>query len=291
VATASIPDRIRLLLTSVDTALNPVLKAPMVWRMNGVNGARRRLIQDWDVMIARWLAGDAPEAPFDEWWGALAGKGDGAPTSDAMPEPYIGSWAAPKMVTLGLNPGLADFALQGREGVFAKRIQSLGSFADWATSDPYGSSEWENSHGPNVFRRARLKFAQRWLADRKLKGVDLLMVELYPWHSKRVKGLIKTPEHIARRFIWEPLAELDVDLIFAFGSPWRRQCGLMRFETIKTWGRGGEDYGSNVASRIVTEHKINQRQRLVVISQAVYAGPPGTHDTELLRPRLGRRNS
>src|SRR3954464_12554560 len=94
-----------------------------------------------------------------------------------MAEPSSGDWERARLVILGLNPGRADLAFQGRGGHFAKQVGE-GGYAAWAATDPYGSELWE-THGasatrgaatqtprrPNRYRRNRLGFAQRWLND------------------------------------------------------------------------------------------------------------------------------
>ena len=76
--------------------------------------ARDYAIERWDDDIHDWLTRPSPPslpAPFGEWFASYGGS----VTREAMPEPYIGRWEAPRMVTLGLNPGEADVSFQGRK--------------------------------------------------------------------------------------------------------------------------------------------------------------------------------
>jgi hypothetical protein len=41
------------------------------------------------------------------------------------------------------------------------------------------------------------------------------MLELYPWHSRSAKGLIRPSVAALDEFIWAPLAELDVRTVFS----------------------------------------------------------------------------
>src|ERR1700757_3645649 len=114
--------------------------------------ARDHAIERWDAYISAWLASPAPPplpAPLAEWRAGYRGP----VTEEAMPEPYIGRWEAPRMVTLGLNPGEADISFQGRHGIFAGEIGELGCYSAWAASDPYGQPAWEDRHRINRYRR------------------------------------------------------------------------------------------------------------------------------------------
>ena len=184
----------------------------------------------WDEASRAWLDGDDElRSPFDAWWSSYKGSGRGAPTLEAMAEPYIGDWNAPRLVTLALNPGQAEFGFQGRGGRFAEQVARL-SYREWAKTDPYGGAEWERHNAVNTARRSGrrvnphreklVQFARRWHHDPGVQGTELLMVELYPWHSKKVNAKIAPPRRVLEQFVWAPIAELEVDTVFAFGKPW-----------------------------------------------------------------------
>jgi hypothetical protein len=251
--------------------------------------ARRHAISQWDSRLKLWLDGDdeLPE-PWNGWWLSYKGTGKGAPTRAAMPEPWTGSWHNPRLVTFGLNPGLADLDFQGRSGVFANKIRQAGSYSEWAASDPYGSPEWEAKNGRNVFRARRLKFARSWLGDSTVEGRDVLTVEMYPWHSKLLNAVIRPPSETLSDFIWDPLSELRVPTVFAFGAGWVSACDALGLAAVERWGNGGRDFGSSAPGRVVLEYELPSGQQLLVCWQPGYSGPPGPKDTARLLEVVGR---
>lgn len=50
----------------------------------------------------------------------------------------------------------------------------------------------------------------------------MLLFELYPWHSTSVTAAIRPPAEIIDQFVWQPIAELPAQEVFAFGAPWTR---------------------------------------------------------------------
>ena len=192
-----------------------------------------------------------------------------------------------------LNPGPPDFAFQARDGFFAKQIRE-SSYREWAESDPYGSELWEtrNTVNPsrrsgrktNIYRAARLRFARDWLDDQTIDNRDLLTVELYPWHSWQVSGTIRPPDAVLDEFVWKPLGEIGVDTAFAFGKPWLDVCQRLGLAQGESWMEGR----FHVASRAAVMFRLpHGPQRLVVLWQSGYAGPPGPADTERLRELVG----
>jgi hypothetical protein len=243
----------------------------------------------WDQASRAWLAGDdALTGPLEAWWSSYRGSGDGAPTRDAMAEPYIGDWDAPRLVTLALNPGQAELGFQGRAGRFADQVARLG-YREWAKTDPYGGTEWErfNTVNPprrsgrrvNPHREKLLRFARRWQSDASIEGKDLLMIELYPWHSKRANAKIAPPSSVLDEFVWAPLGELDVTTVFAFGKPWLELAKRLGLQTTQNWGP--TPFGSPARDGTVFSLP-SGHQRLVVLWQSGYAGPPGKADVKRL---------
>ncbi len=242
-------------------------------------------MEQWDAYIGAWLARPSPPplpAPFGEWFASYGGS----VTKEAMPEPYIGRWEAPRMVTLGLNPGQADTSFQGRHGIFADEIGELGAYSTWAASDPYRRSPWEDIHGVNRYSRRLLDFARRWTGDESVSGADLLTVEMYPWHSKNVTATMRPPAGVLKEFVWRPLAEVSLPFFFAFGADWARMCEQLGLEPENRWGAGGKDFGSLVKSRTVITYRLSAAQRVVVSWQQGYAGPPRAEDVTRLRAVL-----
>jgi hypothetical protein len=235
----------------------------------------------WDEVLRAWSPGVVPEH-LREWAESFRGHGDGEVVFDAFPEPYVGNLGAgtPAMVMLGLNPGGADLAFQGLNGLYTRKIKRT-AYSKWAATAPYTDQEWETPHGPNVYHRNRLAFARRWHNNPELQPKDLLIVELYPWHSHHVTGPIHPPNALLREWVWEPLADIGAEHVFAFGKPWLRaaqQFGL---------GAGRELQAPwTVPSRHAVVFTLPSDQQLVVLHQRGYAGPPAAVDTERLRTTL-----
>jgi hypothetical protein len=125
-----------------------------------------------------------------------------------------------------------------------------------------------------------------WLEDQELAADQLLTLELYPWHSARVTAPIRPPAEIIETFVWQPLADIQVELIFAFGKPWLGMCNALGLLEVGRWGRGGVDLGSPVASRAAVAFALPSGQWMVVSWQSGYAGPPGSADALRLRERI-----
>jgi hypothetical protein len=247
--------------------------------------AVERVADFWNSLIAHWLAGeDALPGKLEPWFESYAGTGAGRVCRDAFAEPYLGGLRSmPRFVILGLNPGEAVLDFQARDGIFAKAIRKAGCYSAWAAPNPYLSEEWSSVHGSNRYHAARLHFARGWLGDSDLAPSELLTLELYPWHSKRVTAPIEPPADIIEEFIWQPLAEIPVDFVFAFGKPWLGACRALGLRELGRFGRGGQDFGSSVTSRTVVVFELPSRQRVLVLWQPGYAGPPALEDAQRLR--------
>lgn len=236
-----------------------------------------------DSEVAKWVAGDRVGAPeLREWRDSYKGTGLGRLELDVFPEPYLGSLLgeAPSLVMLGLNPGAAAPDFQGAAGVFTQEVAEWG-YSGWARTAPYVSDRWEAINGRNKYQRDRLAFAQRLHQNDDLNAESLLFMELYPFHSKRVTAAIRPPVEMLQRFVFGPISELNVEVIFAFGKPW--------LNTAESLGLGS---GRNLQvkwstpSRQARSFSLVSGQRLVVLTQTGYAGPPGAEDTEKLRTVL-----
>ena len=247
-----------------------------------------RVADFWDDLTAGWLAGSDPlPDPLPRWHASYRGRGDGEVTREAFAEPYIGDLrGGPRLVTLGLNPGKALFDLQARDGIFADEIREFGSYSAWAAEYPYIGETWTRIYGRNPFHWRRLTFARDWLDDPDVAPRELLTFELYPWHSTRVTGVMAPPADIIDTFVWQPLAEIQVDFVFAFGRPWLRICEDLGLHEYARWGKGGADLGSPVASRTAAAFRLPSGQTVVVVWQMGYAGPPAREDALRLRERL-----
>ncbi len=247
-------------------------------------GARDEVVGYWDEVLARWVSGDH-DLPLElrRWLASYSGTGDGAVDLTVFPEPYIGrlAGAMPSLVMLGLNPGAPSAAFQALDGIYTTRIRD-SSYREWAASGPYVDTEWEAEHGRNKYQRDRLAFARRFTRDDSVRPTDVLYLELYPFHSRRVTGPIVPAPDLLDRFVFAPLSELDVEHVFAFGKPWHKAAqsiglGVGMHMSVE-WTAPGRE---------ARTYRLPGGKTLVVISQPGYAGPPGAADTEALVSTLG----
>jgi hypothetical protein len=134
-----------------------------------------------------------------------------------------------------------------------------------------------------------IKFAQRWLHDPCADHNVILNFELYPWHSKSVTAGIDTPPDLAEHYIFEPIAEINVPQVFAFGAPWfevgERLVARNKLKTIRTPYMVQGD--SDTSRWTVGLYELPSTQRLVVSSQSGFAGPPGEVRMEAFRRASG----
>jgi hypothetical protein len=193
-------------------------------------------------------------------------------TADALPEPYIGpldpAAGEPRLVALGLNPGEADLVFQGPQGIFAQEMADAGGYASWAVSEPYLRDPWRSAHRPNRYHLALQTFAQRWTGDPHVRSRDVLVFELYPWHSTAVTSALRPAPEIVDRFVWQPVADLNESIVFGFGAPWQHVAiglGLPEEHV---------DFSFSVAARRIRVFRLPSGQRLAVVWQPGYNGPP-----------------
>lgn len=240
--------------------------------------ARDDVREFWDAELQRWCLGDRRLSPsLTPWLRSYAGTGPGAVDLGAFPEPWIGPLAgAPRLVMLGLNPGAASHPFQGDEGVFTRRIAET-SYSGWAASAPYTSAAWEAVHGRNKYHRDRLAFAQRFLQDTSIAAEDLLLMELFPFHSNRVTAPMRPPRSVLDPFVFAPLAEIDTEHVFAFGKPWLAALSAVGLQPLTPVAARW-----STPSRSAVPFRLPSGQQVIVLTQSGYAGPPGAGDTEAL---------
>jgi hypothetical protein len=258
--------------------------------MRATMSSRERVAGFWDDVVGRWLAGEDPMPdPLNSWFGGYGGRGAGAVTRDAFAEPWIGPMRGePRLAVLGLNPGRANLEFQGRTGLFADEIRATSGFSEWAATSPYSREPWTEKVGPNRYHDQRETFARRFYDDPSITAQHVLAMELYPWHSTSVTGVMSAPRDVLDSMVWAPLAELGVREVFAFGRPWVRVAEDAGLKLESHLGAGGTSMDSSVASRTVLIYRMASGQRLVVSWQSGYAGPPGAADTSRLRDILLR---
>ncbi|MFI7609528.1 anti-phage DNA glycosylase Brig1 [Micromonospora sp. NPDC049366] len=253
--------------------------------------ARERVAAFWDTHVAAWLDGADPlPHPLPAWFDSYLGIGLGQVTRDGFPEPFQGDLSGlthtPRMVVLGLNPGEYRPRFQSRDGIFAAEIRAAGSYSRWMTTGPYNRPPWTDTMGPNRYYQTRLRFTRNWLQDPDAGHGDLLIFECYPWHSKSITAPLRPPPEIIEQFVWQPIAELPVRDVFAFGKPWNDVAAALGLPPTGALGAGGTPYGSTVPSRAVRTYGLPSRQRLVVEWHSGSAGPPSAKETALLRNAL-----
>jgi hypothetical protein len=253
-------------------------------------GYREDVAQFWDAHVAGWLDGaDAMDDSLECWFLSYQGEGSGLVSRDGLTEPYHGDLLGePKAVVLGLNPGRYHPEFQSRAGIFAGEIRSCGSYTAWATTGPYVRPPWTDRMGRNRYFAARLGFAGRLADIEDPQPNDLLVFELYPWHSIKVTARMRPPSELIERFVWQPISELDVSHVFAFGREWDHLASGLRLPQVAALGSGGLDYGSTVATRAVRIYRLRSGQHLVVEWHSGSAGPPGLQETVLLRDAVQR---
>jgi hypothetical protein len=179
----------------------------------------------WDDMIDKWLRGrDHWPAPLDRWIKAYKGRGRGELVKEHYPDPFAGDLrgeqCSPRLLVLGLNPGIGFNELQARDGKWARGILECG-YSRYLTRRPPDIPEcWRRLAGsPSRYWGNLIRFAQRWLGEQTTVN-DILNMELYPWHSNSVTAGLHSPPDLVDEFVFRPLTEFDEDNVFAFGSKW-----------------------------------------------------------------------
>lgn len=256
-----------------------------------MGAVRERMAGYWDEHVARWLAGDdLLDEGLSLWYASYEGRGDGVVDREGMVEPYTGDLrglvTTPRVVILGLNPGRYYPQFQSRGGVFADEIREQGSYSRWMTTGPYLRPPWTTTIGPNRYQRARLAFTRRWLDDPAATHHDMLIFEAYPWHSTLINARLRPPATVIDEFVWQPIAELPTETVFAFGRPWDDVARTLDLRLVDRLGRGGRPYGSCVPDRAVRVYALPSGQHLVVEWHKGSAGPPSAAEVVVLKAAL-----
>ncbi len=254
--------------------------------------ACQRVAELWNDVIAGFLRGEETHVrpPLDKWYGAYSGRGKGEVDLSCFPEPYLGDLlGSPRAAILALNPGGGVHEFQAKEGIFAKEIREKGSYREWAKSWPYLGGSW----GKNRHHKARMTFLRRWFGDDTLLPKDRIDFELFPWHSQAVTGPMVPDPEIIREFIWEPLKELRVEFIFAFGRPWLDLLEKGNFPEVQVTdriGEGGRIYASSrkkTSRTAVVKASTPWGGWLIIGKQLGFAGPPSGREIESIKHAFG----
>ncbi|RYC10496.1 anti-phage DNA glycosylase Brig1 [Nocardioides zhouii] len=252
--------------------------------------ARHRVADFWDEVLAEWRPGTSHLVrPLDRWHAGYSGKGAGAVDLDHYPDPYIGDLrglrSEPRLVFLGLNPGIGYDDLQGNDGVWTRRIRESGYSRCFERSPAEDPVTWRSMHGKeSTYWRNIVRFERRWLGDEAAGVSDLLNLELYPWHSNRIVGAMSPPLDLIKEYVWDPVEETAVDEVFAFGRVWLDVCRSLGLDEVGTWGPDTEPVpGSNMNHWRVSLFRLDSGQFVVASSQQGSAAPPGPGRTVLLK--------
>ena len=261
--------------------------------MEPTSGSRARVADFWDEVLARWLAGgDHLIPPLERWLGSYSGSGDGAVDLDHYPDPYVGDLRGvqhePRLVLLGLNPGVGYDALQGPHGIWSERIRERGYSYCFDRSPAEDPVSWTALHGkPSAYWAKLTKFTQRWLQDPTSGVADILNFELYPWHSNKINAPMTPPADLIEHFVWEPVQEIGVPVVFAFGAAWFNIVESLGLPLVARFGAGGRPFPEPVSGGwTLGAYQLPSGQLAVVSAQPGYAGPPGEQRTELMRALL-----
>lgn len=252
---------------------------------------RARVADFWDDVLADWHPGDAHLTPsLMRWYKSYAGKGDGAVDLSHYPDPYVGDLRGlrgePRLVFLGLNPGIGYDALQGDTGTWTKRVRQVGYSHCFVRSPAEDAVTWKAMHGgkESIYWRNVVRFAQRWLDDNVVGVGDLLNLELYPWHSRKITGTMSPPVDLIDALVWQPVQEIPVNEVFAFGRVWLDICRDLKLDEIGTWGPDTKPVpGSTIRHWRVSLFRLPSGQLVVTSSQMGSASPPGAERTIALR--------
>ena len=251
-------------------------------------GARGRVADMWDAVLASWLDGSRtlPER-LQQWKASYTGIVD----ERWYPDPFVGDLRGetvqPRLVVLGLNPGVGYPELQASQGVWAQRIRAT-SYSRCLNRVAIDDPAWTRLHGRDSPYWARLMhFARRWTQDELVVPAQVLNFEFYPWHSDRVQGRFTSDPALLNDYVWAPIAEIDVRDVFAFGSVWFTVCTGLGWPLLTRYGPEHEPIpGSTTPGWNVAVFAMPSGQRAVISWQGGYAGPPGAGRVDLLRPLL-----
>jgi len=254
---------------------------------------RREAADFWDDYILAWIQGEAAletwlaeqepsiQSDLTRWMNSYCGTGKGALDLSCFPDPYVGnlrgSEKEPRMICLGLNPGVGYPSLQGRGGLWTNRIldSSYSSCVERSVpGDPSGWLQYHKKESP--YWRKLINFGKRWHGV-SFTHKDLLNFELYPWHSNCLTAGLDCPVDIIQRYVLSPLSGIDCKLVFAFGKSWKQVCSNANMRAIERYGEGFQPFpGVDCPGWSVVLFQSSASPKVFVVSwQKGYAGPPG----------------
>lgn len=255
---------------------------------------RARVADFWDSALEDWMAERTPSEELRQWRDSYRGTGAGKVDDSCYPDPYVGDLrgleSEPEVVVLGLNPGVGYPPLQGRDGLWTRRIAEQGYSRCLTRSPAEDPDVWIDHHrGPSVYWRNLIRFSSRWLG-RDATVSDILNFELYPWHSSKITGPMNPPVDLVDRYVWKPIEEVPTSVVFAFGTKWFDVCESLQLERIAAWDAGSDELrAGGVESWRLAMYALPSGQVTVVSAQAGYAGPPNEQRTEIIRSLMEER--
>lgn len=263
-----------------------------------VMDARARIADFWDKALNEWIEGKPMTDPnLLRWQASYQGKGIGKVDLEHYPDPIVGDIRGikhePRLVLLGLNPGIGYDSLQSHDGLWTQRIAQLG-YTNCLNRSPAADPEsWKALHGKeSPYWRNAISFTRRWLNDPSASIHDILNFELYPWHSRGVNGKMQPPTDLIQKYIWDAVQEMTMKEVFAFGKEWFKIADDLGLKRIALYGPDGDELPGNVkmAHWRLGLYRVSPSQVLVVSSQAGYSGPPGEDRIQVLREILSSLN-
>jgi hypothetical protein len=98
-----------------------------------------------------------------------------------------------------------------------------------------------------------------------------------------------TPPDLVERYIFEPVAEINITHVFAFGAPWfsvsEKLTSVKKLKAIRHRHRLLGD--SDTSDWTIGVYELPSKQLLVVSSQLGHAGPPGESRMAAFRKAVG----
>ena len=248
--------------------------------------ALQGLSETWDAVTEDFLAGRPTNVrpPLDRYCASYRKQDD--LQLDGFCEPFLGPLdRKPKMAFLSLNPGERLKAWQqldwndGQGGVFVNELRDAGSYTKWAAGWSYLQPHWQEfiATRPGANHHwSRYEFMKAWYDDDLLEPQDRVDFELYPWHSHTFNGAaLKLDLQLLRQFVWDPLAELEAPIVFAFGAWWWENLENLGVEVVARLGYKGDrpfDIGYKPGSRQGLTLGVAPHGGLIVAEK--HGGPP-----------------
>jgi hypothetical protein len=161
--------------------------------------------------------------------------------------------------------------------VFARDYERLGGFSGWAVSEPYLRDPWRAAHGRNRYHENLRAFARNWLDDPAVRSRDVLVFELYPWHSDAATAAMAPEPDLIDEFVWAPIAELDLNEVIAVGSDWQRVAERLGLRELPL------DVAFTDRTRRARAFELPSGQRLAVTWHQASNSPPNAYDARALR--------